>query len=419
MCGIIGYVGGRPCRELILTGLERLEYRGYDSAGFALIDEGHGVVESVRAVGNLAELRAAAGEGNGNGATAGLGHTRWATHGRVTTANAHPHASADGSVLVVMNGIIENYLELRTELQNAGVVFASDTDTEVVPQLIARAYDGDLAAAVRAVLPRLGGHFAFVAAHVAEPGPAGGGAPRVPAGDRRGRRRALRRLGDPGLPQRDPRRRADRGRRGRGPRRRRPRDLAGRGAPAGAPAEPRRLGRGRRREGRLRVVHAQGDPRAAGRPLGHDRRPPAAATDRSSSTASASTTPRWRGSSGSTSSPAAPRTTRASSAGTSSRTGRACRCTSRWPRSTATAPASPARATWCSASPRAARPPTRWRPCASPASAAPTSSRSPTSWARRPRATPTASSTPAPASRSASPPPRPTPPRSWPSRCWP
>jgi glutamine---fructose-6-phosphate transaminase (isomerizing) len=170
MCGIIGYVGGRPCRELILTGLERLEYRGYDSAGFALIDEGHGVVESVRAVGNLAELRTAAGAGNGNGATSGLGHTRWATHGRVTTANAHPHASADGSVLVVMNGIIENYMELRSELQNAGVVFASDTDTEVVPQLIARAYDGDLAAAVRAVLPRLGGHFAFVAAHVAEPG---------------------------------------------------------------------------------------------------------------------------------------------------------------------------------------------------------------------------------------------------------
>ena len=90
MCGIIGYVGGRPCRELILTGLERLEYRGYDSAGFALIDEGHGVVESVRAVGNLAELRAAAGEGNGNGATAGVGHTRWATHGRVTDRERPP-----------------------------------------------------------------------------------------------------------------------------------------------------------------------------------------------------------------------------------------------------------------------------------------------------------------------------------------
>ena len=120
MCGIIGYVGDRPCRELILTGLERLEYRGYDSAGFALLDGTGGFAESVRAVGNLAELRAAAGPNGGSPATTGLGHTRWATHGRVTEANAHPHASADGSVLVVMNGIIENYLELRSELQDAG-----------------------------------------------------------------------------------------------------------------------------------------------------------------------------------------------------------------------------------------------------------------------------------------------------------
>jgi glucosamine--fructose-6-phosphate aminotransferase (isomerizing) len=170
MCGIIGYVGGRPCRELILTGLERLEYRGYDSSGFALLDASDGVVESVRAVGNLAHLRAAAGANGGSSSTWGLGHTRWATHGRVTEANAHPHASADGSVLVVMNGIIENYLELRQELQDAGVVFASETDTEVVPQLIAREYAGDLAGAVRAVLPRLSGHFAFVATHVDEPG---------------------------------------------------------------------------------------------------------------------------------------------------------------------------------------------------------------------------------------------------------
>ena len=170
MCGIIGYVGGRPCRELILTGLERLEYRGYDSAGFALLDASDGVAESVRAVGNLSQLRAAAGLNGGSTATAGIGHTRWATHGRVTTDNAHPHSSADGSVLVVMNGIIENYLELRSELQNQGVVFTSDTDTEVIPHLIAREYHGDIAAAVRAVLPRLGGHFAFVAAHVSEPG---------------------------------------------------------------------------------------------------------------------------------------------------------------------------------------------------------------------------------------------------------
>ncbi len=170
MCGIIGYVGGRPCRELILTGLERLEYRGYDSAGFALMDGSQGVAEAVRAVGNLSKLRDAAGLSGTTTATTGLGHTRWATHGRVTTANAHPHTSSDGKVIVVMNGIIENYIELRTELQNLGVVFASDTDTEVIPQLLAREYMGDLAETVREVLPRLGGHFAFVAAHVDEPG---------------------------------------------------------------------------------------------------------------------------------------------------------------------------------------------------------------------------------------------------------
>jgi glutamine---fructose-6-phosphate transaminase (isomerizing) len=170
MCGIIGYVGERPCRELILSGLERLEYRGYDSAGFALLDGGDQVAESVRAVGNLARLRAAAGDDAGSAATAGIGHTRWATHGRVTEENAHPHTSVDGTVWVVMNGIIENYVALRGELQNRGIVFTSDTDTEVIPQLIAAEYAGDLAATVRAVLPRLTGHFAFVAAHTAEPG---------------------------------------------------------------------------------------------------------------------------------------------------------------------------------------------------------------------------------------------------------
>jgi glucosamine--fructose-6-phosphate aminotransferase (isomerizing) len=170
MCGIIGYVGDRPCRELILTGLERLEYRGYDSAGFALLDGEGGLAEAVRAVGNLAALREAAGANGGSIATTGVGHTRWATHGRVTEANAHPHSSTDGSVIVVMNGIIENYTDLRSQLQNQGVVFSSDTDSEVVPQLIASHYAGDLAAAVQAVLPILGGHFAFVAAHIAEPG---------------------------------------------------------------------------------------------------------------------------------------------------------------------------------------------------------------------------------------------------------
>lgn len=166
MCGIIGYVGGRPCEELILAGLERLEYRGYDSAGIALLD-GDGF-HTVRAVGNLAELRRAAGEGRST-ATTGLGHTRWATHGRVTEANAHPHADASGRIVVVTNGIVENYLRLRGMLQDQGVVFTSETDAEVIPHLIARAYDGDLVAAVRSVVGELEGHFAFVAACADEP----------------------------------------------------------------------------------------------------------------------------------------------------------------------------------------------------------------------------------------------------------
>jgi glucosamine--fructose-6-phosphate aminotransferase (isomerizing) len=171
MCGIIGYVGGRSCRELIVQGLERLEYRGYDSAGFALLTEPGDAFATVRAVGNLSKLREAAAATNGDGAaTTGLGHTRWATHGRVTEANAHPHLSADGSVAVVMNGIIENYLELRHRLQEDGVVFRSETDTEVLPHLIAKHYSGDLVEAVRATLPELAGHYAFVAMHTSEPG---------------------------------------------------------------------------------------------------------------------------------------------------------------------------------------------------------------------------------------------------------
>jgi glutamine---fructose-6-phosphate transaminase (isomerizing) len=168
MCGIVGYVGARPCKDLILAGLERLEYRGYDSAGIALIDPLNRV-EVVRAVGNLARLRAAAGD-EPSGATTGLGHTRWATHGRVTEANAHPHRDSSGKIAVVMNGIIENYASLRAELQAEGIEFTSETDTEVLPHLISRAYGGDLAQAVRDIIPRLQGHYSFVSMHLDEPG---------------------------------------------------------------------------------------------------------------------------------------------------------------------------------------------------------------------------------------------------------
>ncbi len=171
MCGIIGYVGGRPCQELIVQGLERLEYRGYDSAGFALVGDPAEGFSVVRAVGNLSKLRAASDDlGVASAATTGLGHTRWATHGRVTEANAHPHLSADGRVAVVMNGIIENYAELRHQLQDSGVVFMSETDTEVLPHLIAQAYQGDLVEAVRAIVPKIAGHYAFVVSHLDEPG---------------------------------------------------------------------------------------------------------------------------------------------------------------------------------------------------------------------------------------------------------
>jgi len=175
MCGIVGYVGSRPCEELLLAGLEKLEYRGYDSAGISLLDREEGDVESVHAVGNLANLRAAVEKkANGNGtlseATTGIAHTRWATHGRVTEENAHPHDDSSGQVHIVLNGIVENHAALRRRLQEEGQEFTSETDAEVVAHLIASHYDGDLAAAVRAAYAELRGHYAFVAMHAEEPG---------------------------------------------------------------------------------------------------------------------------------------------------------------------------------------------------------------------------------------------------------
>jgi len=163
MCGIIGYVGPRECKQLLLNGLERLEYRGYDSAGIALHEDGG--LEYVRAVGNLQNLKAEAGS-NGSTATHGLGHTRWATHGSVTEANAHPLAGCDGSKLsIVLNGIVENYRELREGLVAEGHTFTSETDAETVVHLIERHYEGDLAEAVRRTFAELEGHFTFVVIH--------------------------------------------------------------------------------------------------------------------------------------------------------------------------------------------------------------------------------------------------------------
>jgi glucosamine--fructose-6-phosphate aminotransferase (isomerizing) len=168
MCGIIGYVGPRACKPLLLYGLERLEYRGYDSAGIVL-RENHGL-DYVRAVGNLAHLKAAASL-NGSKATTGLGHTRWATHGRVSEENAHPLTGCeDGQLALVLNGIVENYRELKESLVADGHAFSSETDAEVVAHLIERHYDGDLSEAVKRAYLDLEGHFAFVVIHHDHPG---------------------------------------------------------------------------------------------------------------------------------------------------------------------------------------------------------------------------------------------------------
>lgn len=182
MCGIVGYVGARPVQALLLAGLEKLEYRGYDSAGISVLNGDH--VDSVRAVGNLSALREAvaaqpapaAGE-QGGGApvavaepTTGIGHTRWATHGRVSEQNAHPHEDEAGRIHIVVNGIVENYMALKRQLAEQGVSFTSETDAEVIAHVISRHYDGDLPAAVQAAYGELVGHFAFVAMAADEPG---------------------------------------------------------------------------------------------------------------------------------------------------------------------------------------------------------------------------------------------------------
>src|SRR6201996_850538 len=176
MCGIVGYVGHQSARDVVVDALRRMEYRGYDSAGIALVD-GVGKLTGRRRAGRLANLENALAdpEPTALAGTTGLGHTRWATHGRPTDRNAHPHRDAAGKIAVVHNGIIDNFTILRHELEAAGVEFASDTDTEVAVHLVARAYQrgetaGDFVGSVLAVLRRLEGHFTLVFANADEPG---------------------------------------------------------------------------------------------------------------------------------------------------------------------------------------------------------------------------------------------------------
>jgi len=176
MCGIVGYVGQQHAREVVVDALRRMEYRGYDSAGVALIDE-DGRLTVRRRAGRLSNLEHALDQTDPSAlaGSTGLGHTRWATHGRPTDRNAHPHTDAAGQIVVVHNGIIENFATLRRELEIDGVEFASDTDSEVAVHLVSQAYRqgataGDFAASVLAVLCRLEGHFTLVFANADEPG---------------------------------------------------------------------------------------------------------------------------------------------------------------------------------------------------------------------------------------------------------
>ena len=166
MCGIMGYVGPQQAAPILLDGLTRLEYRGYDSAGIAVAGGG---IEIRKAEGKIERL-AALIDSEPIAGNAGIGHTRWATHGPPSDRNAHPHADPTGDFVVVHNGIIENFYALREELQASGASFASDTDTEVLAHLVASEYDGDLVAAVRKAVARARGAYALVVMAKAEPG---------------------------------------------------------------------------------------------------------------------------------------------------------------------------------------------------------------------------------------------------------
>lgn len=169
MCGIVGYTGRRPVQDILIEGLSRLEYRGYDSAGVAI--EQDGKLEVVHRKGKVSSLAHTLGHFDFTG-TCGIGHTRWATHGRPSEANAHPHTSCNGRIAVVHNGIIENFAELREELEGLGHVFTSQTDTEVIPHLVEEAYreSHDLMQAVREAAERLIGAYAIAVVSSDEPG---------------------------------------------------------------------------------------------------------------------------------------------------------------------------------------------------------------------------------------------------------
>ncbi|HEU5224206.1 MAG TPA: glutamine--fructose-6-phosphate transaminase (isomerizing), partial [Actinomycetota bacterium] len=166
MCGIVGYTGPREAGPILIEGLKRLEYRGYDSAGIALVDDDGDLFVEKRA-GKLANLQTAIADRTPHAAI-GLAHTRWATHGRPNDLNAHPHRDCTGEITVIHNGIIENFRELRDGLEARGHTLTSETDTEAIAHLVEEAYEGDLADAVRTTLAKLEGAYAVAVMHIGE-----------------------------------------------------------------------------------------------------------------------------------------------------------------------------------------------------------------------------------------------------------
>jgi glutamine---fructose-6-phosphate transaminase (isomerizing) len=168
VCGIIGYTGGRSAQEILLEGLHRLEYRGYDSAGFAIV--GKAGLAVLKRAGSVDELERAVASSKPLEGSVGIGHTRWATHGRPTNENAHPFMDCTGQLALIHNGIIENHAALRDQLKAEGHAFRSETDTEVMVHLVERAYHGDLVAAFAEALKQVEGTYAFACTHAQEPG---------------------------------------------------------------------------------------------------------------------------------------------------------------------------------------------------------------------------------------------------------
>ena len=320
MCGIVGYIGDRPVQEVLLEGLQKLEYRGYDSAGISILErrplrlrprgrQPRRAARRARASRTPRRAPVALAERE---PTTGIGHTRWATHGRVNEANAHPHSDDDERVHVVVNGIVENYMEIKQALIADGATFSSETDAEVVAHLISQRIEAgdDLVEAVLAAYARIRGHYAFVAVSADEPELLVGARKECPLVVGRGEGEQFVASAIPAFLAHTRQVQLIENDEIVVVRRDGVEFLTAAGEPIERADRRGRLEPGGRREGRLRDVHAQGDPRAGGRRRRDDRRPHGPRRTASTSATSArSTTPSCATATASSSSPAAPPTT--------------------------------------------------------------------------------------------------------------